>query len=30
MREALRVLEVMGLVEIRKGTSGGAFVAKWT
>ncbi|MCJ7683951.1 MAG: FadR family transcriptional regulator [Desulfobacteraceae bacterium] len=28
MREALRVLEVMGLVEIRKGTSGGAFVAE--
>ena len=28
MREALRVLEVMGLVEIRKGTAGGAFVAE--
>ena len=28
MREALRVLEVMGFVEIRKGTSGGAFVAE--
>lgn len=28
MREALRVLEVMGLVEIRKGTQGGVFVAE--
>ncbi|MCB2225620.1 MAG: FadR family transcriptional regulator [Desulfarculaceae bacterium] len=28
MREALRVLEAMGLVEIRKGTTGGVFVAE--
>ena len=28
MREALRVLEVTGLIEIRKGTSGGVFVAE--
>jgi len=28
MREALRVLEVMGLLEIRKGIAGGAFVAE--
>ena len=28
MREALRVLEAMGLVEIRKGTQGGVFVAE--
>jgi GntR family transcriptional repressor for pyruvate dehydrogenase complex len=28
MREALRVLEVMGLIEIRKGTGGGTFVAE--
>jgi GntR family transcriptional repressor for pyruvate dehydrogenase complex len=28
MREALRVLETMGLVEIRKGTQGGVFVAE--
>jgi len=28
MREALRVLEVIGLLEIRKGISGGAFVAE--
>lgn len=28
MREALRVLEAMGLVEIRRGTQGGVFVAE--
>jgi GntR family transcriptional repressor for pyruvate dehydrogenase complex len=28
MREALRVLEAMGLVQIRKGTQGGVFVAE--
>lgn len=28
MREALRILEVLGLVEIRKGISGGAYVAE--
>ncbi len=28
MREALRVLEAMGLVEIRKGTQGGVFIAE--
>lgn len=28
MREALRVLEAMGLVEMRKGTQGGVFVAE--
>ncbi len=28
MREALRVLEAMGLVEIRKGISGGVFIAE--
>lgn len=28
MREALRVLEVMGLIEMRKGTSGGIFIAE--
>lgn len=28
MREALRVLEVMGLIEIRKGLGGGSFVAE--
>ena len=28
MREALRVLEVIGLLEIRKGISGGAFIAE--
>jgi len=28
MREALRVLEAIGLLEIRKGTAGGAFVAE--
>ncbi len=28
MREALRVLEAMGLLEIRKGTQGGVFVAE--
>ncbi len=28
MREALRVLEVLGLIEIRKGTGGGTFVAE--
>jgi GntR family transcriptional repressor for pyruvate dehydrogenase complex len=28
MREAMRVLEVMGFIEIRKGTSGGIFIAE--
>lgn len=28
MREALRVLEAMGLVEIRKGTAGGVFISE--
>lgn len=28
MREALRVLEVMGLIEMRKGVSGGIFIAE--
>ena len=28
MREALRVLEVMGLIEIRKGVTGGVFIAE--
>jgi GntR family transcriptional repressor for pyruvate dehydrogenase complex len=28
MREALRVLEVMGLIEMRKGISGGIFIAE--
>jgi len=28
MREAMRVLEVMGLIEIRKGISGGIFIAE--
>ena len=28
MREALRVLEVMGLIEIRKGVGGGVFIAE--
>ena len=28
MREALRVLEVIGMIEMRKGIAGGAFVAE--
>jgi GntR family transcriptional repressor for pyruvate dehydrogenase complex len=30
MREALRVLEVLGLIEIRKGTAGGLLWLRWT